>query len=177
VNGKSAFVYYISPTQVNVLTPPDALTGPVEVRLTYGSAASSMMVAAQTYSPSFFVFDGLHATAIHANGSLLGSTTLYPGFSTPAAPNETVTLYANGLGPTSVPIESGAVTQSGTLPQLPIVKVGGITATVTFAGLVSPGLVQLNLVVPSSVPSGDNALTGTYNGLSMQSGVIFAVQR
>ena len=177
VNGKSAFVYYISPTQVNVLTPPDALTGPVEVRLTYGSAASSMMVAAQTYSPSFFVFDGVHATAIHANGSLLGSTTLYPGLSTPAAPNETVTLYANGLGPTSVPIESGAVTQSGTLPQLPIIKIGGITATVTFAGLVSPGLVQLNVVVPSSVPSGDNALTGTYNGLPMQSGVIFAVQR
>ena len=177
VNGKSAFVYYISPTQVNVLTPPDAVTGTVEVRLTYGSAVSSMMVAAQAYSPSFFVFDGVHATAIHADGSLLGSTALYPGFSTPAAPNEAVTLYANGLGPTSVPIESGAITQSGTLPQMPVVKIGGIAATVTYAGLVSPGLVQLNVVVPLSAPSGDNALTGTYNGLPMQSGVIFAVQR
>src|SRR5580704_4138841 len=25
VNGKSAYVYYISPTQVNILTPPDAM--------------------------------------------------------------------------------------------------------------------------------------------------------
>ena len=24
VNGKSAYVYYISPTQINILTPPDA---------------------------------------------------------------------------------------------------------------------------------------------------------
>jgi len=31
VNGKSAFVYYISPAPVNVLTRPDVLTGPVEV--------------------------------------------------------------------------------------------------------------------------------------------------
>jgi len=177
VNGKSAFIYYISSTQVNVLTPPDALSGSVEVKLTYGSATSSMTVAASTYSPSFFVFDGVHATAIHANGSLLGATNLYPGFSTPAAPNETITLYANGLGPTSTPIVSGAVTQSGTLPQLPIVRIGGIPATVTFAGLVSPGLVQLNIVVPPNVANGDNALTGTYNGVPMQSGVILAVQR
>ena len=27
VNGKSAFVYYISPTQINVLTPPDSMSG------------------------------------------------------------------------------------------------------------------------------------------------------
>jgi uncharacterized protein (TIGR03437 family) len=27
VNGRSAYVYYISPTQVNILTPPDAMTG------------------------------------------------------------------------------------------------------------------------------------------------------
>jgi hypothetical protein len=28
VNGKSAYVYYISPHQVNILTPPDALASP-----------------------------------------------------------------------------------------------------------------------------------------------------
>jgi len=177
VNGKSAFIYYISPTQVNLLTPPDALSGSVQVQLTNGSSASSMTVGAQTYSPSFFVFDGIHATATHADGSLIGPLSLYPGFSTPAAPNETIILYANGLGPTSSPVVSGAVTQSGTLPQLPVVTIGGINATVTFAGLVSPGLFQLNVVVPAGVPDGDNPLTGTYNGVPMQSGVIVAVRR
>jgi uncharacterized protein (TIGR03437 family) len=177
VNGKSAFIYYISPVQINFLTPPDALSGAVEVQLTNGGSASALTVPAQTSAPSFFVFDGVHATATHANGSLVGATTLYPGFSTPASPNETIILYANGLGPTSPAVVSGAVTQSGTLPQLPVVRIGGITVTVSFAGLVSPGLFQLNVVVPATVPAGDNALTGTYNGLPMQSGVILAVQR
>jgi uncharacterized protein (TIGR03437 family) len=177
VNGKSAFIYYVSPAQVNLLTPPDAVSGSVQVQLTNGSSASTMTVAAQTYSPSFFVFDGTHATATHANGSLVGATSLYPGYSTPAVPNETIILYANGLGQTSSPIVSGALTQSGTLPQLPIVKIGGLDATVTFAGLISPGLFQLNVVVPAAVPDGDNALTGTYNGVPMQSGVILSVQR
>ena len=72
---------------------------------------------------------------------------------------------------------SGAVTQSGSLPQLPVVRIGGISATVAFAGLVSPGLFQLNVVVPATTPNGDNALTGTFNGLPMQNGVIITVQR
>ena len=130
-----------------------------------------------SFAPSFFVFDGIHATATHADESLIGPVSLYPGFSTPASPNETIILYANGLGPTSAPVVSGAVTQSGTLPQLPVVRIGGINATVAFAGLVSPGLFQLNVVVPAGLPEGDNALTGTYNGVPMQSGVTLAVRR
>lgn len=38
VNNKPAFVYYISPSQVNILTPPDAIQGPVQVKVTNGSA-------------------------------------------------------------------------------------------------------------------------------------------
>jgi uncharacterized protein (TIGR03437 family) len=174
VNGKPAFIYFVSDKQVNILTPPDALPASTEVKLTYKSATSSMTVTGQSTSPSFFVFDGVHATATHVNGSLIGPTTLYPGLSTPASPGETIILYANGLGVTSQTIVSGSVSQGGTLPQLPLLKIGGINATVTFAGLVSPGLYQLNVVVPSTVPDGDNLLTGTYNGVAMQSGVILS---
>ncbi len=174
VNGTPAFIYFVSDKQVNILTPPDALPASTEVKLTYDGATSSMTVAGQPLSPSFFVFDGVHATATHVNGSLIGPTTLYPGLSTPAAPGETIILYANGLGATSQTIVSGSVSQGGTLPQLPLLKIGGINANVTFAGLVSPGLYQLNVVVPSTVPDGDNSLTGTYSGVAMQSGVILS---
>ena len=34
VNGKSAFIYYVSLGQVNILTPPDSMSGPVQVVLT-----------------------------------------------------------------------------------------------------------------------------------------------
>ena len=178
VNGKSAYVYFISPTQVNILTPPDALQGPVAVQLTNNGAVSAAFTApAQATSPSFFVFNGgPYVIGTHANGSLLGPTNLFPGSSTPAKPGETVILFANGFGPTSIPVVSGSVTQSGTLSPLPVITIGGIAATVQFAGLVSPGEFQFNVVVPSTTPNGDNAITATYNGLTTQGNVLITIQ-
>ena len=62
------------------------------------------------------------------------------------------------------------------LPTLPIVQIGGTNAAVQFAGLVSPGLYQLNVYVPSSTPNGDNPITVQYNGQSTQTGVLITVQ-
>ena len=36
---------------------------------------------------------------------------------------------------------------------------------------------QLNVLAPLTVPDGDNTLTGTYNGIAMQSGVILSTHR
>lgn len=59
VNGKAAYVYYISPTQVNVLTPPDAMPGSVPVQVTNnGQASPAFPVKAQASSPSFFNVNG-----------------------------------------------------------------------------------------------------------------------
>ena len=68
VNGRSAYVYYISPTQINILTPPDALSAEAQIVVSNNGAASAQFTAlAQPLSPSFFVFsDGLHVAAIHA---------------------------------------------------------------------------------------------------------------
>jgi uncharacterized protein (TIGR03437 family) len=87
INGKGAFIYYISPTQVNILTPPDAISGPVAVQLTNNSVVSAAFtVQAQPMSESFFVFPGSYVAAVHFVGGLIGPTTLYPGQSTPAKP-------------------------------------------------------------------------------------------
>ena len=129
VNGKNAYIYYISPTQVNILTPPNALTGSVPVVLTNNGTPSATFTApTQSISPSFFVFNGgPYVAATHLNGSLIGPTTLYPGASTPAAPGETIVIYANGFGATNVPVTAGSSTQSGTLSPLPAIKVGNAT--------------------------------------------------
>jgi uncharacterized protein (TIGR03437 family) len=178
VNGKSAFVYYISPTQVNILTPPDAISGSVNVVVTNGGIASSPFPAqAQSISPSFFVFDGAHVAATHLDGSFIGPTTLYPGLSTPAKPGETVVIYANGFGPTSMPVVSGSSNQSGTLSPLPAIQIGGVTATVLFAGLVAPGEYQFNVIVPAGLSNGDNPIVATYNGASTQSSAVITVSQ
>jgi uncharacterized protein (TIGR03437 family) len=180
VNGKSAYVYYISPTQVNVLTPPDAMSGPVQVAVTNnGAASASFMAQAQAMSPSFFVFgDAQHVAAVHANGSLLGPSSMsVPGYTfTPAKPGETILLYANGFGQTSAPVVSGLISQGGTLSPMPAVKIGNATATVVFAGLVSPGEFQFNVVVPPSLADGDQTITASYNGVATQAGTVLAIQ-
>ena len=178
VNGKSAFVYYVSPSQVNILTPPDAMQGSVNVVVTNNGALSQAFAAqAQPVSPSFFVFDGTHVVATHADGTDIGPTTLYPGLTTPAKPGETIVLFANGFGATSPPVISGAVTQSGSLSPIPVIKIGGIQANVRFAGLnVTPGEFQFNVDVPLNVPDGDQPITATYNGATTQVGALLAVQ-
>jgi uncharacterized protein (TIGR03437 family) len=181
-------VYYISPTQVNILTPPDAMQGPVQVVLTNAGVSSAQAtVQAQALSPSFFVFNGgPYLAATHLNGSLcttpisgaclIGPTTLYPGSSAPAKPGETVVLYANGFGPTSTPVASGSITQSGSLSVMPVIKIGGVTAMVTFAGLSAVGEFQFNVIVPSTLSNGDQPITATYGGSSTQAGTLLTIQ-
>ncbi len=178
VNGKAAYVYYISPGQLNVLTPPDAITGPALVQVTVNGVLSNVFSAAgQSAAPSFFVLQGgPHIAATHAGGGLLGPATLYPGASTPAKPGETIVLYGNGFGAVSSPVVRGAGSQSGSLTPMPAIQIGGANADVAFAGLVSPGLFQFNVTVPPNTPDGNQLVIATSNGLTTQAGTVIAVQ-
>ncbi len=179
VNGVPAYVYYISPAQVNILTPPNALSGSVPVQVSdNGVISANFMVQAQAESPSFFVFGGgPYIAATHANGTYLGPASLYPGFTTPAQPGETIVMYANGFGSASTPVVSGSETQSGTLSPMPVITIGGVAAKVTFAGLVAAGEFQFNVVVPPSLANGDQPTIAMYNGLTTQAGTLITVQQ
>ncbi|MGO9094684.1 MAG: hypothetical protein ACLQGV_05625 [Bryobacteraceae bacterium] len=181
VNGRAAYIYYISPTQVNILTAADAMNGPVQVVVTNNGAASAAFTApAQTESPSFFVINGgPYVVAQHAgNYSLVGPASLYPGISTPAKPGETVVLYANGFGPVSPAVADGAASPIGVLAPLPVVTIGGITAGVTYAGIAGvPGLFQFNVVVPASLGNGDQPIAAAHNGVSTQTGTLITVHQ
>ena len=177
VNGKPAFVEYISPTQVNVLTPIDSVSGTVQVRLQNGSVVANLPVQVQPYAPGFFQFGaGPYVAATHADGAYLGPASLYPGVTTPAKPNEVIVLYADGFGQTTPAIVNGSEVQSGTLPANPTIKIGGSTAQVQFAGVISPGLYQFNVMVPGNLPDGDAPVSADYNGFSTQSGALITIQ-
>jgi uncharacterized protein (TIGR03437 family) len=177
VNGKSAYVYFISPTQVNILTPPDAISGSVSVRVSYGGQTSAPFTAqAQALTPAFFVFSGgPYVAATHANGTYVGPASLYPGSTTPAKPGETIAIYADGFGATDSPVQSGSVMQAGVLTPLPTVTIGGAAAVVQFAGLIGPGEFQFNVVVPQALGNGDQAIMATYKGASTQAGTLLTV--
>ena len=164
---------------MNILTPPDALSGMVEVQLTNGGVLSApFAVQAQAIAPAFFVIGaGPYIAAEHANGTYLGPPSLYPGVMSPAKPGEIVVLFGNGFGPTSTPVIAGSQVQSGTLATLPAIQIGGVTARVQYGGLIGPGVYQFNVDVPQGTPDGDNAVTALYNGIVTQAGVMLPVAR
>jgi uncharacterized protein (TIGR03437 family) len=191
VDGKAAAIYYVSPTQVNILAPLDAATGSVPVQLVTPLGTSPTFLANEvSTAPAFLVIDTMgHVAAEHLpNFSLLGPASLdQPGYSfTPAVPGENVTIYTTGFGQTS-PALTNQLTNTGLTPTtdpfplnlatpLPQVTIGNLPATVSFAGLVSPGLYQINLTIPSSAPAGDLPILATYNGVATQSNAVITVQ-
>lgn len=74
-----------------------------------------------------------------------------------------------------MPVQSGSVMQSGVLMPAPVVTIGGVAASVQFAGLVAPGEFQFNVVVPAALGNGDQAITATYGGASTQAGTLLTV--
>jgi uncharacterized protein (TIGR03118 family) len=179
VNGKPASVYYISPKQIDVLTAVDTATGPVDVVVssnTMNSAAAS--VTMQQFSPAFFLLkDGKSIAAVHASGGVVGAAALYPGLSTPAKAGETIVLYGTGFGQTNPVIASGQiVTAPATCVNTPTVTFGTAPAQVAFAGLVSAGVYQFNVVVPSTVAAGDIPVTISMGSATSTANAIITVQ-
>jgi uncharacterized protein (TIGR03437 family) len=75
----------------------------------------------------------------------------------PAHPGEVISFFGNGFGSvTPAPAPDQLVNQMNMLSNSFTVQIGGVTATVDYAGLAlqAIGLYQFNVVVPN-VPDGD----------------------
>jgi uncharacterized protein (TIGR03118 family) len=169
INGKPGFVYYISPKQIDVLTPVDTATGSVPIVVTdNGLVSASMTATMNAFSPAFFLLkDNLSVAALHSSGAIVGATTLYAGASTPASPGETITIFGTGFGPTNPAITNGAIVAAPqTVVTAPTVTIGGVTATVVYTGLVSAGVYQLNVIVPAGAAAGNAPIVATVGGVS-----------
>jgi uncharacterized protein (TIGR03437 family) len=180
VNGKPAYIYFVCPTQINVLTPLDSTTGPVAVVVSNGTTTSpTFMANLQTAAPGFLRFDGVHIAAMHAGYSYLGSASMsVPGAAfTPAAPGETIMIFGDGFGLPSTALTAGSMDQSSPLATWPQITIGGTAASVTYAGLTSPGLYQINVIVPSTAATGDNQVIATYAGFASPAGAMIPVAR
>jgi uncharacterized protein (TIGR03437 family) len=182
INGRPAYVYYVSPTQVDVLAPDDAGEGtvPVEVVTPQGRSSSATMVMTRL-SPAFFMLSaegGKYLAAVHTDGTYVGKPNLSAGSVTrPAKPGDFILLFGTGFGQTNPPVPAGqAFPQASPLAISPLVHIGGVQAIVDWAGLVSPGLYQFNVVVPD-VPDGDALVEAELEGFRAQSNSYITVQR
>jgi len=184
VNGKSAAISYIGPAQINALAPADATLGSVavEVRNPLGTARGSATL--QTFAPGFFIFSsveqGKYLAAVHPDGVYVGRPDLFQGAAAarPAKAGGVILLFGTAFGPTDPPVPSGEVF-TGAAPlsnpgQLTL-KIGGLPASVQFAGLIGAGLYQFNVAVPD-VPAGDQAVVAEIGGVASQSGKFITVE-
>lgn len=179
IDGDLGFISYISPTQINVLAPDDTKQGKVQVTVSNAAGASNVYAVNEgSVSPALFTFDSVHVAATHALGSYVGAVNSLPGVSTtPAAAGETVVLYATGFGTTNpLQVTGLAVTGVEAVANPVTVTIGGIAATVSFSGLIGPGLYQINVVVPS-VPGGDVPIVASIMGIQTPPGVVIAIQQ
>jgi uncharacterized protein (TIGR03437 family) len=176
VDGKKAAISYISPGQLNVQAPTDAATGPVPVQVINASGTATGTATLQNYSPAFFTLQAKYAAARHnADGVYVAPAGYFGSAATsrPAQPGEVLQLYATGFGPTTPAVPAGQTVGSpaplADLTQLHV-TVGGVAATVQYAGIVAPGEYQINLIVPS-LPGGDQPVLASIGGVSSQAGV------
>ncbi len=190
VNNKAAFLYFFcsastsstcTSDQINVLTPLDSTLGPVSLVVTVSGVSSvPFTVNQRSASPALpLVGATSYLVATHADYSLIGPVSLsVPGYPfTPARPGETILLYGFGFGLPKTALTNGVVAQSGELPTPPIIQIGGLPATVLFGGVISPGLYQFNITVPSALPDGDHALVANYSGTSTSVRSLLTVRR
>jgi uncharacterized protein (TIGR03437 family) len=183
IDGKAAAVAYISPTQLNVLAPDDAATGllSVQVNAPAGISASALALE-QTAAPAFFQFRApttVYVAGTHADGSYLAGTALVQqGIAgTPAKPGETIVVYGTGFGATQPAISATALV-STPLPLADLqnlrIRIGGADAAIAYAGLISPGLYQFNVLVPP-LTNGDYPIVAELRGLLTRADLMLTV--
>ena len=168
INGQPAFITYISPVQINLVTPVELPTsGSVTVVVSNNSLTSATVNAtAQIVAPALFL-NGSYAAAYHANSTFVGPTTLVPNNSTPAAPGETIVLFGTGFGVTTpAAVSGGVVSTAAPLLLTPAILFDNVPGQVVFAGLTYPGVYQFNVIVPSGLPNGDVPVVASTGGYS-----------
>ena len=182
IDGKPAYVNYISSGQINVVAP-DLGSGPVNVAVTNGNATSApFSVTAAQYAPALFSWPGNQAVATHADFSYAAKNGTFPGVTTvPAKPGETIILWGTGLGTTNPSAPAGVIipmTPAFNISTLPTVTLNNSPVTVLGASLSagSAALDQIEIQIPSSMADGDWPVQVSIGGATSPLGVILTVQ-
>jgi uncharacterized protein (TIGR03437 family) len=172
VGGIPAYVSFVSPGQINVLTPNVASGGASVTVQTAAGTSTPVTIASQPFSPAFFPWPNGQPVATHLdyswavkNGTFAGATTV------PAKPGEYIILWGTGFGPTTPTAPTGVtIPASATYytANPAYVAIGGVKAPV-YATALAPGfagLYQVVAMVPATLSNGDYSLVATVGGVA-----------
>ena len=177
INHVPANIYYVSPTQVNVLVPAGLASGPATVQLINDALAGPPVnIALDLVAPSMFELNGNVVLAAHLDGTVVS-------VNAPARHGEVIVLYATGLGPTLPPAPSGRLPDAAaTIARLQEFQVwlnasAVPRANILYAGLSPPyaGLFQVNLRIPDDAPADPEIRCGFPEQMS-QAGAVLPIR-
>ena len=181
MGGKPAYIYYISPGQLNVLAP-DVPAGPITVTVTTsGGTSAAFATTANAYGPAFFAWPGNQVVATRTDYSYAVKAGTFAGATTVAAkPGDVIVLWATGFGPTNPAAPTGVAVpndQAYSTSFLPSITIDNMSAAVYGAALApgSVGLYQIAIQVPASLADGDWPIQASIDGVSSPAGTILSV--
>jgi len=127
-------------------------------------------VSVLTAAPGLFTLPNGQAIVQNIDFSLNGPNN-------PAKAGSTIVVYLTGSGPVNPAVATGAIAPTSPLAVVASptgATIGPASAQVAFAGLTPGfvGLLQMNIVVPSSLAAGDYPLTVAINGEASNSATV-----
>jgi uncharacterized protein (TIGR03437 family) len=150
-------LYYVSPTQMNVLVPWSLLPG-VSYQLVFekdGQVSAAVKIVIAAVKPGLFT---LNQQGSGQAAALLTGTASLAGPASPVLKGGVLELYGTGLGAVDQPQSDGQPASLALARTVvPVsVTIGGQPASVLFSGLApgAVGLYQVNVRVPDDAPSG-----------------------
>ena len=172
-------LFFVSPTQINFLLPPNFPVGPATLTVSVpGQSALQSNFTVVRNAPGLFqqMLDGqAFAIALHEDGSLVTTAS-------PAQSGELLTMFGTGFGPTNPPTPEGFALPAQPVFQLAdpaTITVGDSTTISPDSVFAAPGRVGVDEVqfrLGSGGPTGMNApLKLTVNGTDSNS-VLLPVQ-
>ncbi len=152
--------------QINLQVPLDVTGSSAAVIVTNNAIASQpLMVNVLPAQPGIFTSDGTNAAILHGVSNAPISS------ASPAAPGETIVIFATGLGPVSPALATNTPAPSSPHSNsvlTTVVTIAGESAVVAFSGL-APGFIalwQVNAVVPQDAAAGNLDLVLTVNNVA-----------
>ena len=181
INGKPAYVWYLSPAQLNVQAPEDIATGNVALTVTNCKAASpAFALTWRTLAPGFLAPSNYAANGTQymvatfaSDGAYVLNTATGAAFglnSRPAKPGDVIVAYGIGFGDVTPSILPGVIVgQSNSLVNGITVSFGSTSAALTYAGLAGSfvGLYEFYIAVPAGLANGDYQINVKQGGVTV----------
>ena len=149
VNGLAAPILYVSPTILDIQVPYTVGAGPAVLGVNNNGQIASFRFVVAPSAPGIFA---------DANGNVVPNPVVNRG--------AVLTLYVTGTGDSNAVFDTG-LSPSGTAPApiLPVsVTIGGVPVFPELMNNALVGMTWINVLVPSSVPTGNQPVVVTVGG-------------